>query len=585
MSKAPINLNDKPDKEAQLGTLIVVLLKARNLNDKHSFRKQDVFAQATLNGAQKRTNVDIKGGQHPEWDGEVRFYIMKNPAAKYRKLEVACYAQEPRSEDLLGKGVVDITETLRTGEFDDWVSLEVDGVQRGELYLEMTYYANAPAPTTAAAPNKFLSAVQTQNSGLQRRPSKLSPADRLSRPQVGRPHAQPSLAYDQAPSSKYSSPLTNSRLNENYTPQSPGSGPVATSNALPASLKPNYPSGSSPKGRQDPLPSNEPYHSYPNSRQSSLGLHQPQVSLPTTLRPGPAGGSPPSTSAGPSPIPIQRQNEFGHVRHPSSSPPAGGSYFSNVNRYETSPQGSPNPYFGGSVSPPNPPNPYIGGNNTLAVGTGLGPGRAYSPAPPSVSNPVGPSPVQSPYTGYGSPPNGPPIIWRQDAVGEAPLPNNGSFSFPMPAVSPTHQRQSSYPYNDFSAVYNSRGSSPAPSNTSHMQNRPPMAAAPSSDDPYLHARYQTPLPLPPGASSPLKALASAPVPTGIPTPPQKMSTPGPDLARFEALKRAEDDARRRREQELRDLELAMALDRELNLAEERASSNGRPAPTAMPGGW
>lgn len=37
-------------KEPQLGTLIVVILKARNLIDKHSFYKQDVFAQASLNG-------------------------------------------------------------------------------------------------------------------------------------------------------------------------------------------------------------------------------------------------------------------------------------------------------------------------------------------------------------------------------------------------------------------------------------------------------------------------------------------------------------------------------------------------------
>jgi hypothetical protein len=37
-------------KDLELGTLIVVILKARNLNDKHSIRKQDAFAQATLNG-------------------------------------------------------------------------------------------------------------------------------------------------------------------------------------------------------------------------------------------------------------------------------------------------------------------------------------------------------------------------------------------------------------------------------------------------------------------------------------------------------------------------------------------------------
>jgi len=45
---------------------------------------------------------------------------MKNTKAKYRKLEVSCYSQEPRPliDELLGKGVVDLTETLKTGEFD-----------------------------------------------------------------------------------------------------------------------------------------------------------------------------------------------------------------------------------------------------------------------------------------------------------------------------------------------------------------------------------------------------------------------------------------------------------------------------------
>lgn len=34
----------------ELGTLIVVILKARNLIDKHSFYKQDVYCKAALNG-------------------------------------------------------------------------------------------------------------------------------------------------------------------------------------------------------------------------------------------------------------------------------------------------------------------------------------------------------------------------------------------------------------------------------------------------------------------------------------------------------------------------------------------------------
>lgn len=112
-----------------------MILKARNLNDKHSFYKQSVLAEASLSGrfhgseliwttpealtgSSQRTPVDVKGGQHPVWDAELRFPIMEATSDKYRKLEVSCYAKEPKSDDILGQGIVDITETLRTGEFD-----------------------------------------------------------------------------------------------------------------------------------------------------------------------------------------------------------------------------------------------------------------------------------------------------------------------------------------------------------------------------------------------------------------------------------------------------------------------------------
>ncbi|KAF9000710.1 C2 domain-containing protein [Cyathus striatus] len=160
----------------QIGTLVVVVLKAKNLNDKHSLYKQDVFATVSLHGTEKRTPVDVKGGQHPEWDAEVRFPVCKDEGSKERKLEVACFAKEPRSDELLGKGVVDIAETLKTGEFDGkyWVPLDINGVVRGDIYLEMTYFSASP-PVGGLKP-------PTNTFTLQRRPSKLSPSDRLSRP-------------------------------------------------------------------------------------------------------------------------------------------------------------------------------------------------------------------------------------------------------------------------------------------------------------------------------------------------------------------------------------------------------------------
>ncbi|KAF8442429.1 C2 domain-containing protein, partial [Boletus edulis BED1] len=149
----------------EIGTLVVVVLKAQHLHQP-SFYKQDPYAQATLSGQIKRTKVDPKGGQRPMWDDELRFPVLADAGKDRvnRILEISCYKDEQRGDDiLLGKGTVDIEETLKTGEFDDWVSLETSAGHRGEVYLEMTFYANSPPPLT-------------------RRPSKLNPSDRLARP-------------------------------------------------------------------------------------------------------------------------------------------------------------------------------------------------------------------------------------------------------------------------------------------------------------------------------------------------------------------------------------------------------------------
>ena len=79
-----------------------------------------VFGSDTdiLPGTDKRTKVDVKGGQHPVWDEELRFPVMANTSESHRTLEVSCWSKEPRTEDCVGEGKLDISETLKTGEFD-----------------------------------------------------------------------------------------------------------------------------------------------------------------------------------------------------------------------------------------------------------------------------------------------------------------------------------------------------------------------------------------------------------------------------------------------------------------------------------
>ncbi|EGN99131.1 hypothetical protein SERLA73DRAFT_17409, partial [Serpula lacrymans var. lacrymans S7.3] len=94
----------------------------------------------------KRTKVDPKGGQHPVWDDELRLPVLVDESGDNRTLEVSVWSKETRKDDCVGQAKVDIKETLKTGEFDDWVDLETSGGKRGEVYLEMTYYAAAPPP-------------------------------------------------------------------------------------------------------------------------------------------------------------------------------------------------------------------------------------------------------------------------------------------------------------------------------------------------------------------------------------------------------------------------------------------------------
>jgi hypothetical protein len=312
----------------ELGTLVVVVLKARNLNDKHSFHKQDVFAQIALNGPPKRTTVDIKGGQHPVWDEEVRISVSNDPSEKNRTLEVSCWAKERKVDDLLGQGKVDITETLQTGEFDgtlhiflrvgpfftddlDWVKLETDGGYRGDVFLEMTFYANAPAP-------------------LSRRASRLDPRTRLARPT--QPYKYPNLVPP--------SLLNPNKLSPRRDPNQPLQTPPKGNNLVPPSSRS---ASSSPKACNDVLPSvSEDLTQLPVSLTASggaanIGVKRPDP--PSMLRPG----NPKS-----SPIPIGSSHASAPEYGPHSQSQTG--YHQPAARAQTS--GLPNPYVNsGSVAP------------------------------------------------------------------------------------------------------------------------------------------------------------------------------------------------------------------------------------------
>ncbi|KZO93278.1 hypothetical protein CALVIDRAFT_471784, partial [Calocera viscosa TUFC12733] len=155
-----------------LGTLIVVVLKARNLPNKRHIGKQDPYCTVIMNEKIKRTKAVKRGGQHPEWDEEIRFPVMedvddllakskskeeedvpapppKDDTPKKEKplkikggksLRVQVYADDPREPEFIGEGTVELDAVLKAGEHDEWYTIYSKDRYQGEVYLEMTYW-------------------------------------------------------------------------------------------------------------------------------------------------------------------------------------------------------------------------------------------------------------------------------------------------------------------------------------------------------------------------------------------------------------------------------------------------------------
>lgn len=131
------------------GTLVCVVLKAKNLPNKRSIGKQDPYAELCLGSDTQQTKPDKRGGQHPTWDEQLHFEIYDEVQHAFgpergrdeeKTLSIVCYAAGNDPEPL-GEGYVSLNQALRDGEFDDWVPLASKGKYSGEVYVELTYYS------------------------------------------------------------------------------------------------------------------------------------------------------------------------------------------------------------------------------------------------------------------------------------------------------------------------------------------------------------------------------------------------------------------------------------------------------------
>ncbi|KAK6507174.1 hypothetical protein TWF481_005623 [Arthrobotrys musiformis] len=140
-----------------IGTLVAVVDKAKNLPNLKSIGKQDPYCVLRLGKHVQKTKPDVRGGQTPKWDDELRFAV--HDSNDYRHLKIVIFTDEKKSTELIGECTVSLDNILDTaggGQSDGWHQCKCRGKYAGEIRVELTFYDQRPRETAPLAVNTRL---------------------------------------------------------------------------------------------------------------------------------------------------------------------------------------------------------------------------------------------------------------------------------------------------------------------------------------------------------------------------------------------------------------------------------------------
>lgn len=164
-----------------IGTLVAIIDRAKNLPNRKTMGKQNPYCAARLAKEAKKTNTDLRGGQTPKWDQELRFTVHESP--DYYQLKLSVFNDDKRT-DLIGETWVDLKAVIIPGggQNDLWHTLQCKGKYAGEIRMELTYYDTRPKDEAVVERRKEEKKVEKSQS---------SPATGLSGPRQAKPKRRP----------------------------------------------------------------------------------------------------------------------------------------------------------------------------------------------------------------------------------------------------------------------------------------------------------------------------------------------------------------------------------------------------------
>ena len=143
----------------EIGTLVVIVDRAKNLPNRKTMGKQNPYCAARLGKEAKKTETDKRGGQTPRWlallfyncdtilmcvrDQELRFTVHDSP--DYQQLKVSIFNDDKKTE-LIGETWVALDQIIVPGggTNDLWHGLNCKGRYAGDIRIELTYYDTRP---------------------------------------------------------------------------------------------------------------------------------------------------------------------------------------------------------------------------------------------------------------------------------------------------------------------------------------------------------------------------------------------------------------------------------------------------------
>ncbi|KAH7026034.1 uncharacterized protein B0I36DRAFT_152987 [Microdochium trichocladiopsis] len=148
----------------EIGTLVLIVDRAKNLPNRKTIGKQDPYVAARLGKEAKKTTTDIRGGQTPRWDQELRFNVHDSP--DYYQLKLSVFNDDKKT-DLIGETWIDLRDIIVPGggQNDHWHTLGCKGKYAGEIRIETTFYDSRPKPEKPAPEPKAAAQGIEQSEG------------------------------------------------------------------------------------------------------------------------------------------------------------------------------------------------------------------------------------------------------------------------------------------------------------------------------------------------------------------------------------------------------------------------------------